>query len=203
MLQLGAKLLSALVLRRQTSKIWLITGQLCVCHISLRASFVCVCTVSPAVIVFKDNCSVQKDSNCLCASISQNSSAIISSLHLLFGWRHTFSVLVIIVRLRSTCMCMRNSSFFFSNAHGSTLHVRDEDEHGDGPAVWHWSFHFVSEVHAKATNVVCYWFPSFKPGWVSLRCCIVFREVRCAKWPPPPSCISSLLKWHCRARSYQ
>lgn len=28
--------------------------------------------------------------------------------------------------------------------------------------------------YAQVTNVVCYWFPSFKPGWASLYCCIVF-----------------------------
>lgn len=43
--------------------------------------------------------------------------------------------------------------------------------------VWHWSFPFCLWRIAKATNVVCYWFPSFKPGWIWLQCCIVFRKL--------------------------
>lgn len=43
-------------------------------------------------------------------------------------------------------------------------------------ALWHWSFHFVSAVHARTANVVCYWFLGFKPDWISLWCCIVFKS---------------------------
>lgn len=43
-------------------------------------------------------------------------------------------------------------------------------------ALWHWSFHFVSGVHARTANVVGYWFLGFKPDWISLWCCIVFKS---------------------------
>lgn len=90
----------------------------------------------PAVIDFKGNCSIQEDSNSLYVNISQNISAIISTHHLRRSWRDGFLELTIIVRLRSTHTSGRNSFFlyffpFFFSAHGSTLHMRDEDEHRD------------------------------------------------------------------------
>lgn len=153
----------------------------------------------------KDNCWIQKDFNCLCVNLSQNISAIIFSFQLRRSWHDGFPELVIIVRLRSTHTSGRKSSFclfflwrtWFSNVHERRRWTQR------WPAVWHWSFHFVSGVYAKATNVVCYWFPSFKLGWISVWCCIVFTK------SGVPNCFRLLpirpllFKWHCSACGYQ
>lgn len=128
-LQLGAKLLSALVLCRQTCKIWVITSQLCVIFLSVWVFHSCLHR-SPLWSTFTIIAHFYEISVSYMGTFLKIS-PIISSIHLCCSSHNGFPEHVITVRLRSTYMSGRNLACFVEPM-VQLWCEHDEDKHSNG-----------------------------------------------------------------------
>lgn len=138
----------------------------------------------PAVIHYEDNCSTLRHFKLFCVDISESVPAIFSCGPTLGHSRHT--VLVMNWDRGPTLqgwwkffyfrpfvwlkLCKKKKKMEINTGHWPA------PQFGIDPSI------STSGVYSKATNVVCYWFCSFKPGWIWLQCSIICHVCQMAPY---------------------